>query len=199
MARYDPRDRFYKKAREQGLPSRAAFKIEELITRFRLVHEGARVVDLGCAPGGWLAILERSVGKSGRVVGVDLVACRSSGANVTVVRGDIRDSAARIAVIDELGGAADLVTSDLAPKLSGIAARDEARSIELIEAGIEFGTTVLKPGRTMVAKLFMGPAFDQVRGLFETKFARVDIVRTRAGRPGSAELYVVARDFGKRV
>src|SRR5579863_447339 len=77
MARYEPRDKFYRKAREQGLPSRAAFKLEELIARFKIARAGARVADLGCAPGGWLAILARAVGADGRVVGIDLVQCRA--------------------------------------------------------------------------------------------------------------------------
>jgi len=72
MAKYEPHDRFYRKARERGLPSRAAFKIEELLARFRLVRPGARVVDLGCAPGGWLSMLAAAVGQQGRVAGVDL-------------------------------------------------------------------------------------------------------------------------------
>ncbi|HJU28276.1 MAG TPA: SAM-dependent methyltransferase, partial [Candidatus Binataceae bacterium] len=76
MARYEPHDKFYRKAREQGLPSRAAFKIEEVIARFKLSRAGDRVVDLGCAPGGWLVVISRAVGGDGRVVGVDLAPCR---------------------------------------------------------------------------------------------------------------------------
>src|SRR5208282_1857609 len=118
MATYEPRDKYYRKARARGLPSRAAFKIEELIARAKLVPRGARVADLGCAPGGWLAILARAAGPSGRVIGVDLARCTIAAANVIVLAGDIRDTAVRAAVAEALGGQADLITSDLSPKLS---------------------------------------------------------------------------------
>jgi 23S rRNA (uridine2552-2'-O)-methyltransferase len=195
MARYDPRDRFYRAARARGLPSRAAFKLEELIARFHLVRAGARVADLGCAPGGWLAVLAQAVGTRGQVVGVDLAACASVAANVVTIAGDIREAATRAAVVESLGGAADLVTSDLAPKLSGIRERDQALSLELITVAEEFAREALKPGGAMVAKLFMGEGFEQVRGLFERDFAKVEFVRTAASRPGSTELYAVARNF----
>src|SRR5260370_19031659 len=117
MARYEAHDKFYRKAREQGLKSRAAFKLEEIIERFKLVREGARVIDLGCAPGGWLVILARAVGTRGRVVGVDLTECQTSAPNVATLAGDVRDAAVRAAIAERIGGPAGLITSDLAPKL----------------------------------------------------------------------------------
>jgi 23S rRNA (uridine2552-2'-O)-methyltransferase len=195
MARYEPQDKFYRKARAQGLPSRAAFKLEEILARFKLVRAGARVVDLGCAPGGWLAILGPAVGAQGRVVGVDLSASGPIGSNVATIVGDIRDPAVRATVTRALGGAADLLASDLSPKLTGIAERDQALSFELIKSALDFACGVLKPGGALVAKLFMGSSFDEVLTCFERRFARVEVVRTRASRPGSAELYIVARNF----
>jgi 23S rRNA (uridine2552-2'-O)-methyltransferase len=195
MARYEPRDKFYRKARAQGLPSRAAFKLGEILDRFRLVRSGDRVIDLGCAPGGWLAILAPAVGAKGRVVGVDLSASDPPGPNIVTIAGDIRSPDVRTAVSNTLGSAADLVTSDLSPKLSGIAERDQALSSELLETALEFASGVLRPGGAMVAKLFMGSGFDQSRARFEARFARIDVVHTRASRPGSAELYLVARNF----
>ena len=195
MARYEPHDRFYRAARARGLPSRAAFKLEELIVRFHLVRAGARVADLGCAPGGWLAVLARAVGERGRVVGVDLAACPRVAPNVVTIAGDICEVATRAAVGESLGGAADLVTSDLSAKLSGIRERDQALSLELITVAEEFARETLKPGGAMIAKVFMGEGFDEVRELFECDFARVEFVRTAASRPGSTELYAVARNF----
>jgi 23S rRNA (uridine2552-2'-O)-methyltransferase len=195
MARYEPRDKYYRRAREQGLRSRAAFKLEELIARFHLIRPGARVVDLGCAPGGWLAILSRAVGESGRVVGVDLVACAHGEANVVTIAGDILEPVTNDAILQALGGAADLVTSDLSPKLSGIAARDQARAAELIEAALAFARSALRPGGAMVAKVFMGREFEASRNLFGREFAQTEVVHTKASRPGSAELYLVGRDF----
>jgi 23S rRNA (uridine2552-2'-O)-methyltransferase len=195
MARYQHRDHYYRKANERGLPSRAAFKLEELLKRFKLVGAGGRVVDLGCAPGGWLAILSGIVGNNGRVAGIDLVSCPQFAANVITISGDVAERTVRIKAAQALGGSADLITSDLAPKLSGIADRDQARTREVLEAALDLAHDLLKPGGAMVAKVFMGGGFDEVRALFVRDFARVETVRTRASRPGSSELYLVAQGF----
>ena len=200
MATYTPRDKFYRKARAQGLASRAAFKIEELIDRFKLARPGSRIVDLGCAPGGWLEILLRATGPHGTVVGVDLVECQVPGQapGVITIAGDILDPAVAAAVAEQLGGPADLITSDLAPRLSGIAARDQARSRELVEAALALADPLLRSGGAMVAKLFMGADFDPIVAEFRREFSSVQIARTEATRPGSSELYIVARDFRAR-
>ena len=195
MATYEPHDKFYRKARAMGLPSRAAFKIEEILARNRLVPKNAKIVDLGCAPGGWLAILAQAVGPGGRVVGVDLAPVRNPPADVITIAGDILDASVAARAAHELGGRANLVTSDLAPKLTGIAARDEARSRELIDAALAFAIAILAPGGAMVAKLFMGAEFKQVVDSFKPHFVNVEVTRTKASRPGSSELYIVARDF----
>jgi 23S rRNA (uridine2552-2'-O)-methyltransferase len=192
---YEPRDKFYRKARAMGLPSRAAFKIEEILERNRLVTKSAKIVDLGCAPGGWLAILAKTIGPTGRVVGVDLAEVKRPPAGAITIAGDILDSSVAARAANELGGRADLVTSDLAPKLTGIAARDEARSRELIDAALAFATAILKPGGAMVVKLFMGAEFKLVVDNFKRHFGTVEVTRTKASRPGSSELYIVARDF----
>jgi 23S rRNA (uridine2552-2'-O)-methyltransferase len=195
VATYEPHDKFYRKAKAMGLPSRAAFKIEEIIARHRLVPSGAKIADLGCAPGGWLAILVDAAKTGGRVVGVDLAECRNAPAGTITIVGDILDASVAARAANELGGGADLVTSDLAPKLTGIAARDQARSRELIDAAIEFATRVLKPGGAMVAKMFMGQEFKEVIAEFKRYFKDVEVTRTKASRPGSSELYVIARNF----
>jgi 23S rRNA (uridine2552-2'-O)-methyltransferase len=178
-----------------GLPSRAAFKIEEILARNRLVPKNAKIVDLGCAPGGWLAILAQAVGPGGRVVGVDLAPVKNPPAGVITIAGDILDASVAARVANELGGRANLVTSDLAPKLTGIAARDEARSRELVDAALAFAIAILAPGGAMVAKLFMGAEFKHVVDSFKSHFVNVEVTRTKASRPGSSELYIVARDF----
>jgi len=195
VATYEPHDKFYRKARAMGLPSRAAFKIEEILARNRLVPKNAKIVDLGCAPGGWLAILAQAVGPGGRVVGVDLAPVRNPPADVITIAGDILDASVAARAAHELGGRANLVTSDLAPKLTGIAARDEARSRELIDAALAFAVAILAPGGAMVAKLFMGAEFKQVVDSFKPHFVNVEVTRTKASRPGSSELYIVAREF----
>jgi 23S rRNA (uridine2552-2'-O)-methyltransferase len=193
MARYQPHDQFFRKARALGLPSRAAFKLEELIKRFKLIRSGARVIDLGCAPGGWLAVLAQASGPEGRVIGVDLVNCAIAASTVTTIAGDIREANVRSQVTMELGGPADLVTCDMAPKLSGIVDRDQAVSFELLMTALAFARTVLKPDGALVAKLFMGPDFEESVAPFREAFAQVDLTRTKATRPGSSELYAIAR------
>jgi 23S rRNA (uridine2552-2'-O)-methyltransferase len=193
MARYQPHDQFFRKARALGLPSRAAFKLEELIGRFKLIRSGARVIDLGCAPGGWLAVLAQASGPEGRVIGVDLVDCAIAASNLTTIAGDIRDADVRSQVTTQLGGPAHLVTCDMAPKLSGIVNQDQARSLELLMTALAFARTALKPGGAIVAKLFMGPDFEESIAPFREAFAKVDLTRTKATRPGSSELYLIAR------
>lgn len=195
MATYQPHDKYYRKARAQGLVSRAAFKIEEIITRSRLVRRDARIVDLGCAPGGWLVILARAVGPAGRVVGVDLARCANPPPPAVTIVGDITDGETLERVIAALGGPAELVTSDLAPKLSGITVRDQAQSERLLAAARNFARRALKPGGALVAKLFMGGDFKQILEDFERDFEHVEVTRPAATRPGSSELYVVARGF----
>lgn len=198
MATYQPHDKYYRKARAQGLVSRAAFKIEEIITRSRLVRRDARIVDLGCAPGGWLVILARAVGPAGRVVGVDLTRCANPPPPAVAIVGDITDGETLERAIAALGGPADLVTSDLAPKLSGITVRDQAQSERLLVAARNFARRALKPGGALVAKVFMGGDFKQILEDFERDYEHVEVTRPAATRPGSSELYVVARGFNSK-
>lgn len=195
MPRYQHRDRFHRRAEELGLPSRAAFKLEEILARFKLLGEGGRVIDLGCAPGGWLSILADTVGSKGRVLGIDLVPCAITASSVITLTGDVGAPETRINITGILGSAADLITSDLAPKLTGIAEQDQARSRQLVQTALDLARDFLKPGGAMIVKVFMGPEFENMRARFALDFGRVDVVRTRATRPGSSELYVVARDF----
>jgi 23S rRNA (uridine2552-2'-O)-methyltransferase len=195
MAHYQPQDKYFKRAREQGLPSRAAFKLSELLERYRLLRPRIRVLDLGCAPGGWLAVLAATAGQDARIVGVDLVACPAVSPRVSVLTGDAADAVVRRAASDLLGGRADLIISDMAPKLSGIKARDEARCEELLELALQIAAEILKPGGAMIAKAFMSGDFPQTVAAFRARFRTVALVRTAATRPGSRELYLVARDF----
>jgi 23S rRNA (uridine2552-2'-O)-methyltransferase len=195
MANYQPQDKYAKRAREQGFPSRAAFKLSELLQRYRLLRARMRVLDLGCAPGGWLAVLARSIGGEARIVGVDLVACAPPSPKVSTLTGDVAEPAVRCTALDLLGGPADLIISDMAPKLSGIKARDDARCEELLNLALQTAAEMLKPDGAMIAKAFMSGDFAQVLAAFRARFRSVDVVRTNATRPGSRELYLVGRGF----
>ncbi len=195
MARYQLRDRFYRMAQEKGLPSRAAFKLDELLSRYRLLKQGGHALDLGCAPGGWLAILAQAVSPTGRVVGVDLVSCPAPSPLVTVLVGDLRDKAVRQAAMLALGAPADLVTSDMAPKLTGIRERDRAAMSELLEAAATAALESLRPGGAFIAKTFVGTEFTEETKRVLSLFGSVHMTRPRATRKGSSELYMVALNF----
>jgi 23S rRNA (uridine2552-2'-O)-methyltransferase len=140
-------------------------------------------------------MLAGAVGPQGRVVGIDLAACPVAPANVVTMVGDILDPANVGAVAAALGAPADLVTSDLAPRLSGVAERDQARMLELALAALQCARVLLRPGGAMVVKLFMGGDIDRAVEAFARDFVQVERTRTRASRPGSSELYLVARGF----
>ena len=134
---YRPKDSYHRRARAAGYRARSAYKLIELADRFRLLRRGDHVVDLGAWPGGWLQVAVERIGADGRAVGVDVVPIDPlPAANVDSMSGDVRDPAVVRAVRERLGRAADLVLSDLAPKLTGVAATDAARQSEL-------GTAVL--------------------------------------------------------
>jgi 23S rRNA (uridine2552-2'-O)-methyltransferase len=198
MAHYQPRDKYFKRAREQGFPSRAAFKLSELLERYRLLRPRMRVLDLGCAPGGWLAVLARMSGEGSTIVGIDLLPCQIASPKVKVLTGDAADPALRKAAFDLLAGRADLIISDMAPKLSGIKLRDEARCEELLDLALQSAAEILKPGGALIAKAFMSGDFPQTVAAFHERFHAVDVVRTAATRPGSRELYLVGRDYVRR-
>ena len=193
---YRRKDAHYRRARAEGYRARSAYKLAELDRRYRLLAPGNFVVDLGAWPGGWLQVARGRVGERGRVVGLDLAAIEPLGApNVTVVTGDVRDPAAVAAVRERLGRPADVVLSDLAPKLTGVRATDEARSAELAEATLAALPSLLRPGGRLLMKVFMGPHYEGVIAALRRAFAKVTATRAEATRPGSAELYVIGTGY----
>lgn len=192
---YDPKDAFYRKARQAGLRARSAFKLEEIARRFRLYRPGMAVLDLGAAPGGWLQILARQVGARGLVVGVDLQPIEKIAPNVRTIVGDITSEA----TIEELRavreGRFDALTSDMAPKTTGIKDVDEARSIELVMRALGLCDELLVAGGSFVAKVFEGADFPSLLEVFRERFAQVKLVRPEATRGRSFEIYVVATGF----
>jgi 23S rRNA (uridine2552-2'-O)-methyltransferase len=194
---YERKDRLYRKAKAEGLRSRAAFKLEDLDRG--LLRTGDRVLDLGCWPGGWLQVASRRVGDGGRVVGVDLRRLDPIPAtNVRVIQGDVAEEATVEASARALEGPADVVLSDLSPALSGIRDRDEARASELVRIALGVTDRVLRTGGGFVCKIFMNSQYSEVRASIVRRFADVSVTRSQATRKGSAELYVIARGFRGR-
>lgn len=190
---YRPKDHYFQKAKAEGFRARSAFKLEEVASRFRLLRPGARVLDLGAAPGGFLQVIAQAVGPSGLAVGVDVVRLRPF--KETWVRTAVLDVLADDALeaVDRLAsGPWDAVLSDLAPKTSGIRGTDEARSLRLAERALEIARTRGRPGSSFLVKLFMGGDFEPFRAELRRSYEEVKVVRPEATRSASVEVYLVA-------
>jgi 23S rRNA (uridine2552-2'-O)-methyltransferase len=185
-------DRHVREASAQGYRSRAAGKLLEIDARDRLLRPGARVVDLGAAPGGWSQVAARKVGPQGRVVALDLLAIAPI-RGVTALRGDFADPAERAAVRAALAGPADVVLCDLSPNLSGIAAADQARAAQLVELAAAFAREVLQPEGAFLCKIFHGEAFAGLLEMLKRGFGSVQVRKPSASRSESRETYVLAR------
>ena len=187
-------DPYVAAAHRQGYRSRAAFKLIELDQRFHLLRPGRRVVDLGCAPGGWSQVAVERVGRRGRVLGVDL-AETSPIAGALLLRADLRDPDAAVAIREALGGGADLVLSDMAPAATGHAASDHLRIVALAEAAFDVAEEILEPGGAFVAKVFQGGTEGTLLARLKRSFTELRHAKPPASRAESAETYVVARGF----
>lgn len=185
-------DRHVRETRAQGYRSRSAAKLIEIDAKDHLLGPGARVVDLGAAPGGWSQVAAKKVGAGGRVIALDLLACAPI-PGVTIIQGDVRDPEIRGAAREALGGPADLVLCDLSPNLSGIASADQARAEELVAFAIEFALQVLRTDGAFLCKLFQGEAFSGLIGTLKRAFASVQVRKPAASRSESRETYVLAR------
>jgi 23S rRNA (uridine2552-2'-O)-methyltransferase len=190
-------DPYVAEAHRLGYRSRAAFKLIQLDDRYHLLKPGGRVVDLGCAPGGWTQIAADRVGAAkgrGALVGIDLLPTDPV-PDATLLVGDFRDPAAADRVREALGGPADLVLSDMAAPATGHAATDHLRIVALAEAALGFAETVLRPGGAFVAKVFQGGAEGALLAALKRDFATVRHAKPAASRAESAETYVVATGF----
>lgn len=196
---YHPQDRYFKKAKQEGYRSRAAYKLLELQQRYRLMKAGDKVVDLGAAPGGWLQVAAKIVGPRGKVVGLDLQPIQPlPDANVVLLCGDIRSAEIQQRIRELLGGRADCVLSDLAPKLSGIRDADMARCLELNRTALAFAVELLRPGGTLLVKSFIGAELHTFTGELKEHFGAVQRTKPEATRQGSSEFYFYAKGFSAR-
>ena len=185
-------DPYVAAARAQGFRSRAAFKLIELDDRYHLIARGARVVDLGAAPGGWSQVaMQRG---AAAVVGLDLLPIDPV-AGATFLEGDFLDPQMPARLASLLGGAPDLVLSDMAPNTTGHAATDHVRIVALAEAALDFAVRTLAPRGGFVAKVFQGGSERQLQGEMKRLFASVRHAKPPASRKDSSELYVVATGF----
>jgi 23S rRNA (uridine2552-2'-O)-methyltransferase len=198
-------DPYVVRARKEGFRGRAAYKILELDDRYRFLLPGARVVDLGCAPGGWCqvavprvnALGAKSGKKIGRVLGIDLQEVAPI-AGVELHQLDFLADDADALVKSWLGGNADVIMSDMAAAASGHKGTDHLRIIALCEAAAQFAFDVLEPGGTFVAKVLAGGAEDSLQVMLKRSFDKVANVKPPASRADSSEKFVVATGFRGR-
>ena len=188
-------DPYVKRAQAEGLRSRAAYKLDELIERDRLLRPGMTVVDLGAAPGGWSQVVRQRLGDSGRLLALDILPMQGI-AGVEFIEGDFRESGvlARLeALLD--GARADLVLSDMAPNITGVASVDQARAMHLAELAADVCRGWLRPGGALLIKLFQGAGFDDYVRNLRRDFARVTMRKPKASRARSREVYALAAGF----
>jgi 23S rRNA (uridine2552-2'-O)-methyltransferase len=193
---YTPQDRFFKKAKQDGYRSRAAYKLVELQQRFRLIASGDNVVDLGAAPGGWLQVAAKLTGPNGKVVGVDLQPIQPfQERNILLLQGNILTGPIQDRIKELLGGMAHCVLSDMAPKLSGIRDTDMARCQELNRLALKVARELLRPNGVLLVKSFVSEDLQTYSTELKNYFAAVQRTKPEASRQGSSEFYFFAKGY----
>jgi len=188
-------DPYVKQAQAQGLRSRACFKLLELQDKYQLIRPGQVIVDLGAAPGGWSQLAARWNKGRGLIVAMDLLAIEPLD-GVEFIQGDFTDDEPLSRLEQQLGTqAVDLVMSDMAPNISGMQAVDLPRAMYLVELALDFACSHLKSGGSMLVKVFQGEGFDAFLATTRAAFSKVRIIKPKASRPRSREVYVLARGF----
>lgn len=188
------KDFYYRKAKIEGLRSRAAYKLAQLDRKFKIFKGVKKVLDLCCAPGGWLQYSLSRVGDDGLVIGVDLSEI-SPLPNVYFIREDITREETLEKIVKIAGGKIDLVLSDCSPNVSGIWELDHARQIFLAEKALKIAEKILRRGGKFVVKVFQGDLFNEYLDKVKTVFRNVKVTKPEASRKESAEMYIIAFDF----
>lgn len=188
---YIVRDQFFKKAKQEGLRARSAYKLEEIQKKYRLVRPGHVVTDLGAAPGSWTQMLSRWV-EAGRVVAIDLQEIQPIAPNVEVHQADMMDV---VKIREIVGRPVDGVVADLSPKTTGMHDVDAYRSAELNESVLDFCETHLKKNGYLVTKIFHGEEFADVLKRTKSLFKRVNVFKPDATRDRSRETYIIGQIF----
>ncbi|MGZ8217095.1 23S rRNA (uridine(2552)-2'-O)-methyltransferase RlmE [Methylomagnum sp.] len=190
-------DEYVKQAQAQGYRSRAVFKLKELDERERLFKPGMVALDLGAAPGGWSQYAAERIGKSGKIIALDLLPVEEI-PGVTFILGDFREEDILAQLVAELAGRpVDVVLSDMAPNMSGNRVVDQARGMHLAELALETVREVLKPGGAFVTKIFQGPDVDAYVKEVRCLFGSVAVRKPKASRDRSPEVYLVGRSRKK--
>ena len=194
LARHE-KDKFVKRARQEGARSRAIYKLEEIDRRDHLLRPGMTVVDLGAAPGGWSQYVKSRVGASGRVLALDILPMEAI-PGVEFIEGDFTEQPVLDLLMQRLQGKpVDLVISDMAPNMSGVPSVDQARSIGLAELALDFADKALKPGGDLLLKTFQGAGFNELHAQMRRRFGKLMSRKPQASRAESREIYLLGKGF----
>lgn len=190
---FEPKDKYYHQAKEQGLRARSAFKLEEIQNKFDLIKRGDNVLDLGAAPGSFLQLICKVIGEKGKVVGIDLKPIDPfKQKNVSTYVGDIFDEAVYEKIEKDLGLAEfDVITSDLAPATTGIKSVDAGRSFELSKQVLAVADERLRPNGHVLLKTFPGADQDRLLKMMKDRFESIKVFRPKAVRSSSREVYLI--------
>ena len=185
-------DEYVKKAKKEGYRSRAVYKLLEIIEKSQIINKGNKVLDLGAAPGGWSQVAKNIVGKSGQVIASDILSIEEI-SGVNFLQGDFTKQS----VYDELitlteGISIDIVLSDMAPNMSGQLSVDQPKSIYLAELAIDLAVKTLSKNGHFIVKIFQGDGFDNYVKNARKVFKKVSIIKPKASRPRSKEVYLLA-------
>ena len=190
------REYYYRKAKEEKYRSRASYKLLQVIGKYQFIRPGDIVVDLGAAPGGWMQVAQKAVGNKGFVLGIDINPIQPfETQNFQTIVADIMDPQIIERIKEHLPRQADVVISDVSPNISGIWEVDNARQIDLARRSLEIVISVLKPNGNFFAKVFQGEMTESFVKKVKRYFAFVKLVKPKASRPKSAELYVLAMNL----
>ena len=188
-------DHYYRKAKKDGYRARSAFKLTQLNRKFSIIKPGMKVIDLGCAPGGWLQVIKELVGEEGMVIGVDLLGIRPM-EGITFIKGDMTSEATLERVLEAVGGERfDVVCSDMSPEISGNYSMDQARSVHLSEMTLQLAEKVLRKRGDCVMKIFQGEDFPPFLEIVKKHFRSVSCHTPPASRKASSELFIVAKKY----
>jgi 23S rRNA (uridine2552-2'-O)-methyltransferase len=189
---YNPRDRFFHKAKEEGFAARSVFKLEEIDQKFKMFKPGQVVLDLGASPGSWSQYASKKTGSDGKILGVDLTTITIKLPNATFIQADLRDLNL-VDIFDQHGFIPpfDIVMSDMAPKTTGIRGTDQARSMELCELALDIARRFLKKDGHFVCKLFHSDELTKLRDEIKKSFHKCEIVKPESTRKISKEIFLV--------
>jgi 23S rRNA (uridine2552-2'-O)-methyltransferase len=192
------REYYYRKAKEEKFRSRASYKLLQAVKKYKFIKPGYVVLDLGAAPGGWTQAARKLVEESGFVLAVDLKQIESfEESNVRTVIGDVSESQTIKVILELLPRSADVVISDVAPNVSGIWELDNARQIDLAQQSLKVAASVLRYGGNFFVKVFQGSSTNRFINEVRRQFSFVKMVKPRASRSKSAELYVLGVNYKK--